>query len=195
VTFNHTGITGNCVSCHNGTTATGKAPNHIPTSASCEVCHTTRAWIPASFSHQGITSNCASCHNGVTATGKGTSHFLTTLSCESCHNSNAWTPIRFMHSSPNYPGDHRNNLTCNRCHQSNSQVASWSFPQYQPDCAGCHAGDFKADSHKKSENPTIRYTASELRDCTGSCHLYTDGTFTTISRTRSAQHRVTSGDW
>ena len=39
--FDHAGVTGTCASCHNGTTATGKPTNHIPTSNVCEDCHVT----------------------------------------------------------------------------------------------------------------------------------------------------------
>ena len=65
-----TGITGNCQSCHNGSTAQGKGNNHLVTSQDCAVCHATTAWTPT-FDHAGITGNCQSCHNGTTAQGKG----------------------------------------------------------------------------------------------------------------------------
>ena len=42
--FDHTGITGNCFSCHNGSTATGKPPNHVPSPNTCENCHNTMSW-------------------------------------------------------------------------------------------------------------------------------------------------------
>ena len=42
----HTAVIGTCISCHNGQTATGKPPTHIPTSSDCEACHRTRAWVP-----------------------------------------------------------------------------------------------------------------------------------------------------
>jgi hypothetical protein len=34
---------------------------------------------------------------------------------------------------------------------------------------------------------------SELKNCAGSCHTYTNSTFTTIQRTRTGQHRSTDG--
>jgi len=62
---------------------------------------------------------------------------------------------------------------------------------YQPACAGCHAGDFKPGAHKKYENPDTPYTVSELRDCTGACHVYTDSSLTTIKDSRPGpEHRV-----
>jgi hypothetical protein len=34
---------------------------------------------------------------------------------------------------------------------------------------------------------------AELKDCSGSCHVYTNSTFTTILRSRSGEHRATGG--
>ena len=73
-------------------------PNHILTTASCDACHGTNAWLPANFSHAGVSGNCGSCHNGVSATGKTPNHILTTESCGVCHNTNAWLPARFDHT-------------------------------------------------------------------------------------------------
>jgi hypothetical protein len=186
---------GACASCHNGVSATGKSPNHIVTTASCDSCHSTNAWVPAGFDHSNISGNCGSCHNGVTATGKAGGHFVTTLDCVMCHSTNQWIPINFRHSSATYPGDHRVNPGCIDCHKSNNQIVAWTFPQYQPDCAGCHSNDYKAGPHKKVDSPRILYTVSELRDCAGSCHRYNDATFSTIDRARSGEHSVSRGGW
>ncbi|MEZ4291168.1 MAG: hypothetical protein R3E53_11780 [Myxococcota bacterium] len=37
----------NCFTCHNGTTATGKTPTHLPTSNTCSDCHVPSRWLPA----------------------------------------------------------------------------------------------------------------------------------------------------
>jgi hypothetical protein len=79
------------------------------------------------------------------------------------------------------------------CHQSNSQTATWTAPAYRPDCAGCHVNDYKSGSHKKYENPDANYTVSELRDCSGSCHIYTDSSMTTIKKSRNNEHSVNDG--
>ena len=87
-------------------------------------------------------------------------------------------------------------MGCVDCHQGNSEAVTWSSPAYRPDCAGCHANNYKQEAHKKTEVPrTITYTVGELRDCTGSCHLYTDDTFTTIKDARSGEHRARGGEW
>ena len=194
--FDHTGITGNCVSCHNGTTATGKHLGHIPSSDACETCHNTQSWAGARFDHSTITGNCASCHNGQIATGTSPGHFVVTgIDCVECHRTSAWLPTTFRHTSPNYPGDHAGNLDCRACHTSNSPAVAWRFPSYAPDCAGCHADDFRPDPHRKVESPQIQYTVSELRDCSGACHTYRDATLTTITRSRTGHHSVRSGGW
>ena len=192
--FDHSGITGACTTCHNGTIAEGKTPDHIATSSDCFFCHySTVAWLPVTFDHDAVTGSCSSCHNGITARGKSGSHFGTTLQCDECHNTNNWTPISFTHSSGDYPGDHNSSVTCLDCHQGNSQTATWPSSAYKPDCAGCHAAKFKPDAHKKYEDPDTFYSVSELRDCAGSCHLYTDSSLTTIKKSRTGEHRTSSG--
>jgi len=193
--FDHASVqAGTCTSCHNGTIATGKDQGHVQTNAQCDDCHTTNAWIPANFDHAGVMGSCSTCHNGIQATGKGNGHFITPLECDYCHETDFWTPLNFMHASPGYPGDHRNPLACTDCHGGNSATVTWPFPAYQPDCAACHAGDYKEGPHKKTENPDTKYMVAELRDCSGACHVYTDSSLTTISNSRPGpEHRVNDG--
>jgi hypothetical protein len=167
----------------------------VPSSNACESCHGTTTWLNARFDHAAVTGSCGSCHNGGTATGKTTNHFVTSLDCGECHRTTSWLPIQFTHSSPGYPGDHGGRLGCISCHRGNSQTATWTFPAYQPDCAGCHANDYERGPHRKVSSPAIYYTVGELRDCSGACHRYTDSSLTTIERRRSGEHRVTSGNW
>ncbi|MES9888250.1 MAG: hypothetical protein ABW140_15700, partial [Candidatus Sedimenticola sp. 6PFRAG1] len=170
---------------------------HVTTNAQCDDCHSTRSWIPATFNHGSVSpGTCSSCHNGVQAAGKPGTHFVTNLQCDECHLTGGnWTSIDFRHSGASYPGDHRGNLTCTACHTSNNQVIPWRAAGYAPDCAGCHVSDYKSDPHKKHENPDRRYTVSELRDCSGSCHIYTDSSMTNIKKRRSGEHRVSDGDF
>jgi hypothetical protein len=98
----------------------------------------------------------------------------------------------YTHVSPWYKA-HSAGVTCASCHKTNNEVISWQFAAYKPNCAGCHAGTFKPDSHKKVDTPKILYTVGELKDCSGACHEYTNSTFTTIKTTRSSHHRTTGG--
>jgi hypothetical protein len=195
VRFDHSGVTGTCSSCHNGSIATGKHTAHVQTNAECEECHSNVAWIPANFNHNAVIGSCSSCHDGSQAQGKPSNHFITTEQCDTCHNTNNWSNIDFNHSSANYPGDHRSNVGCLDCHTNNNQMLSWPHSNYKPDCAGCHANDFKADEHTKIASPNVRYTVSELRDCAGACHIYTDSSLTTIKTRRNSKHRTTDGDF
>ena len=174
--FDHSGVApGTCITCHDGGTATGKTTNHPPAPNTCDDCHTTNGWLPVlAFDHSNVVpGTCATCH-GVSAQGKPSGHFNTQLSCDSCHTTTTFANPRYTHTGP-YPGDHRANLACRDCHTSNSQTIPWRFPSYQPDCAGCHANDFKAGPHKGA-------TVSQLRDCAGSCH-------------KASEHRVTDRSW
>jgi hypothetical protein len=193
--FDHTGVApGTCAQCHDGVRATGKTPTHIVTSASCDACHSTIAWLPARFDHANVApGTCSQCHNGTSATGKSASHWLTSLECDQCHRTTAWTPVTHIHMSPNYPGNHRSTVTCLNCH-NNRDAATWTTPTYKPDCAGCHANSYRSDPHDKTLQ-NVKYTVSELRNCAGSCHVYTNATLTTIANTRNSHHRVTDGSF
>jgi hypothetical protein len=152
--------------------------------------------IPGGFDHSLVTSDCASCHNDTFAQGMPSGHFVTNIDCSECHGTQSWGSIRFVHRSPAYPGDHSGGVGCTDCHRGNSEQVTWTAANLKPDCAGCHLGDFKEGPHKKTETPrTIFYSAADLRDCTGSCHVYTDDTFTRIEKNRSGEHRVNKGDW
>jgi hypothetical protein len=86
-------------------------------------------------------------------------------------------------------------VTCTSCHTANSETVTWPNAAYKPDCAGCHANDFESGPHKKQENPDAFYTVSELRDCSGACHIYTDSTHTQIKEARPSNHRSSDNDW
>jgi hypothetical protein len=196
-TFNHSGVTvGSCNTCHNGTTATGKPANHLPTTQSCDTCHRTTAWIPATFRHSGVTTgSCATCHNGTTASGKPSNHFITTQSCDTCHRTTAWIPaLTYSHLSPAYR-PHQTGVLCISCHTTNNEVIAWQYAAYRPNCAGCHAGQFKPSEHKKVDTPAVYYTVQELQDCSGSCHIYKDSTLSSIAESRSSHHRSTDGSF
>lgn len=184
----HAAVIGSCNACHNGVIATGKHPGHLPTIAQCDDCHlNTTTWLGSIVDHSQFTGICSSCHNGSIATGKNTTHFVTTLDCDTCHSSTRWIPMltTFTHDSPDYPGDHRSGVLCVDCHTTNNQTVVWPFTAYRPDCAACHAGDYKQDSHKGVDD--IPLPISEVQDCSGSCHLK-DGI-------KSNEHRASGGEW
>jgi hypothetical protein len=208
-TFTHSAtqgvVPGGCNNCHNGAytqwNALGKPANHVVTTAACDSCHTGYAtFAGAGFNHAGVApGSCASCHNGTQAVGKPAGHMVTARACDSCHHSTAaggfQLPVSYSHTSA-YFTTHSSgvNANCLGCHKANTETIAGVSAYEPPNCYACHAGDFKPGSHKKTEVPTtILYTAVELRNCAGSCHQYTNNTFTTILKSRTGEHRATSG--
>ena len=196
VRVDHDQVLGTCQSCHDGGIAEGKDIGHLTTSADCDTCHITLAWLPATFDHDNFSGVCSSCHNGTDARGKEAGHFITSAQCDDCHTTNNWIFSSYSHATGNYPDHGTGRLDCIECHTSNNQVIPWPSAAYQPDCAACHAGDYDMNAHKKYDNPsTVYYSVSELRDCAGSCHEYTDNTLTTIKENRNSEHRATDGSF
>jgi hypothetical protein len=182
-----------CRGCHTGVRAATLSRSHIQTTAECGDCHTTLSWTPARFNHSMVSGSCQSCHNGASALGKVAGHMTTTRDCSTCHRYPNWTPVIFVHSDAQYPGDHRASPACTACHTTNSDQASWQFASFRGTCAGCHANSFKPDAHDRTAGG-IKYTASELQNCTGACHIYTDATLGSIAKARPAgRHKVTDG--
>ncbi|MBI4989787.1 MAG: hypothetical protein HZC23_13315, partial [Rhodocyclales bacterium] len=174
--MNHSGTAGpaaagNCATCHGGAytaiNAQAKPATHIPTTQSCDVCHTTVAWKPTSYSHSGVTpGTCANCHNGTNALGKRATHLPTTASCDACHaNYNAFAPARMNHAATAGPAAARNCATCHsgaylainaqikpathvptvqQCDTCHTSTATWATAAYTHDasavgnCATCH---------------------------------------------------------
>ncbi|TLY61081.1 MAG: hypothetical protein E6K45_14770, partial [Gammaproteobacteria bacterium] len=170
--------------------ATGKPRTHIPTTQACDACHGTLAWKPAKVDHATFTAGCASCHNNLAATGLPTSHMGTRIDCGTCHSYPDWGVLRFRHVSAAYPGNHRVALSCTSCHSSNTDQIPWRSPANAGSCAGCHAADFKPAAHPKTVKGQ-HYTANELANCSGACHVYSDSTQSVITRSLPGPyHRV-----
>ena len=55
----HSALSANCFSCHNGAVAKGKPVTHLPVNSQCDNCHTTIAFKPARFDHTQTTATCA----------------------------------------------------------------------------------------------------------------------------------------
>ena len=200
--FDHTQAVGACFTCHNGTKApaVGKTPTHMTTTNTCDACHTTVVWKPVSatqFDHSQAVGTCANCHNGShpPAVAKGTGHFITTQACDVCHTTINWTTLlTYTHISPTYVKHSATVMAaCVNCHKQNNEKITMIQPGLAPDCAACHANNFKAGSHPKFGN--TNYTFTELRDCTGACHIYKDQTLTTITKSQTGHHKATNGSF
>jgi len=195
--FDHSGIVSDCdrSGCH-GSGATGKPTDHVDTNLDCSACHTTDTFVGGTFDHSEVNAqqdpNCLGCHNGTTATGQPTQgHFDTGgVDCDACHTTTGWGDQGTFDHCPgttgdrynacgDYPGDHRaGKAACIDCHTNNDTNVSYPRdPQYAPDCAGCHAGDFRREGdHIGGSNGTV----SQNRDCDGNgsgCHRVNAGSF------------------
>ena len=179
-----------CRSCHDGVHAIGVPANHVPTTQECSACHGTLAWAPAKVDHRTLTARCASCHNNIAATGMTSRHMVTMRDCATCHSYPDWNLVAYRHQSGAYPGDHRVALSCASCHSGNSEQVPFSSPTNAGSCAGCHARDFKPEAHPKTLKGQL-YSASELHDCTGACHVYSDSNGGIAKSPTAPFHRVT----
>jgi hypothetical protein len=189
--FDHIGVAAHtCKTCHDSIHATGLPASHVPTSAQCDTCHGTLGWKPARLDHTTLTATCASCHDNHIALGVTPTHMVTARDCATCHSYPDWSVLHFVHTTAAYPGDHRTALACAACHKSNTDQIPWASPADAGSCGGCHASDFRPDLHPKSLDG-LKYTASELRNCTGACHVYSNATLDKIAKPMPGPyHRV-----
>ena len=130
--FKHSEVSGTCLSCHNGSVATGKSPQHIRSSNECDSCHNTQSWLNAHFDHSGVTGTCFSCHDGITATGKSATHIQTSNTCDNCHNTRSWRDVRVDHADVFG--------SCFSCHDG--IIATGKTPTHKPSgnaCDDCHS--------------------------------------------------------
>jgi len=177
----HTQVIGTCASCHDGTIASGKGPNHINTTDVCDACHLSgpTPWIPVAnnaVDHNQVLGVCSSCHDNTVAQGKGASHIPTTDECDICHSTQQWTPAAVDHSTfvnncitchdgVSASGKSANHLqtsdVCDACHAvfpaSWSPVASTAVDHSQVlgICSSCHNGTLasgKSGNHIDSTN-------------------------------------------
>lgn len=147
--FDHTGITSNCASCHDGsnsavTTKPGDHPfvPNIPgtsTEYDCSRCHNTTAFANAKFDHSGITNGCASCHDGSPIIGKPGIHVPTTDDCSICHQTTGFIPAIFDHTPTQINGKR-----CDACHNGTFATGKIDdptppHPTTTEDCGYCHS--------------------------------------------------------
>ena len=187
------GLNVNCVSCHQADY--NNAPNHQSQKypVTCEMCHTTSAWIPSNFNHQTTsfpltgahtTVQCSSCHtNGFTGTPTACvschqndynnttdpNHQQAGFSteCQTCHNTTSWGDAVFDHSTTGFQllGKHAA-ATCQSCHTN-------GYTNTPTDCYSCHKTNYDNTS-----NPN--HSAAGFPVSCGQCHNtnnWNDATF------------------
>jgi len=101
--------------------------------------------------------------------------------CLTCHSYPDWSNVTFHHSDAAYPGDHRTTLTCAACHTTNTDKVPYPFAAAAGKCGGCHVKDFKPAAHPKTVKGAL-YSATELANCSGSCHIYSEQSQDAVAR-------------
>ncbi len=170
--FAHTGISGNCASCHDGTHdldgtgprgPLGMTPDHPATNGQdCAVCHDTTSWLGAFVDHSGpavVGKRCDSCHNGINAIGKDAKvsppHVPTNQDCDVCHVAGGtFAPAVFNHTG-----------IVNNCASCHDGVAATGMSQNHipttQDCSVCHI---------TTDFANARFDHQGIFDNCGSCH-------------------------
>ena len=153
--FSHVAVApGTCMTCHNGSTATGKPNGHVMTTSSCDTCHRTVAWTPAGYNHAGVVpGTCGTCHKpGGPGLAAPSNHIPyetqllngASMGCDACHKSTTTFTIETMdHNST--PGNGAG--WCKGCHMTGTSylgnMQKKSLTHQSPgatDCSqsGCH---------------------------------------------------------
>ena len=139
-----------CISCHDGSTATGQSLTHVATTGQdCLVCHGTgfSSFALATFDHTaaGISNNCVSCHDGQTHDGvivitspKG--HIPTTADCSTCHADTT--------NGPGINGTNTSGFTLA------DPFVTTVHKAYSTGCRTCHNGPYDNSTYLARKHPT-----------------------------------------
>ena len=155
--FNHgSALPGQCVTCHNNRITTGRPASHNNggpmQTRSCDDCHRTYAFVPASFDHPrfgvaigGGTCKSAGCHI------PGTGNRYTTAT--------ATAPVSHSYTDTS-------SKSCDVCHVS---FVSWTTTMHEPGgvspCANCH-------NNSAAQGTPAGHVAVGTNDCSA-CHTST----------------------
>lgn len=196
--YNHgTAVPGQCTNCHNGRIVEGMPRNH-PVSpvvgASCDSCHRSSSWLPASWNHTDTGSDCSVCHKAggpgrnYTSARHGSYNTLGILAtCRNCH-TNYYTFSSYYY---NHIGAAS---TCGTCHQNTPGivgvtpiVSTTAHANYASalisQCSSCHKsfgiGTFAAG----------RYDHAGAGTC-DTCHSGHAGWSPAITQASTARHTV-----
>lgn len=161
------GTPADCVGCHLPDFRRTTNPNHVSLNLpqTCQTCHSTSAWQPATFDHSLVgfpltgahaalpcsqchlngnfklsSTDCASCHmkdyKGTTNPNHTQAGIPTT--CATCHNTNSWANASFNHANTGFPltGAHAT-TPCAQCH------INGNYKLTDTTCVSCHLKDYQ----------------------------------------------------
>ena len=194
-----------CVSCHlkdfQGTTN----PNHVAGgfSQTCQTCHTTVAWQPATFDHSTVgfpltnahadpprvctdchinnnynltSTACVSCHlNDYNTATTPINHTQLGFptTCESCHDTILWTDGKFDHSTTGFPLTNAHTVPPRVCADCHINN-NYNLTSANTACVSCHLNDYNTATTPVNHIQAGFPTTCQL------CHdtiLWTDGKF------------------
>jgi len=194
--FNHSmAIPGGCDTCHNGRTQEGRPSSHSSGSrltASCDSCHRTTAWLPATWNHGPETiGQCKSCHENSSLVSsqnvKPAGHTTvskSTYQCDECHNVFGWLPAKYKHKGGQVCASCHNHIVAlgkptnhtpasikgiNACDDCHTQAA-WIPAAFKHNtiggqlCSSCH-DHVKSIGKPGSHTPTSIKGMNECNDC------------------------------
>ena len=161
------GTPADCVGCHLPDYQKSTNPNHVALAfpQTCQTCHNTTAWQPATFDHSTIgfpltgahqtlpcsqchvngnynltTSTCVSCHMKDYQGTTDPNHVQAQLpqTCQGCHNTTSWSGATFNHATTGFTltGAHAT-LQCSQCHVNGNYSLNTGA------CSSCHMKDFQ----------------------------------------------------
>jgi hypothetical protein len=197
-----TGLSAQCVSCHQNDYSTTNDPAHQAAgfSTNCTQCHNTTRWTDAFFNHNGtsfpltgahrsatcnachssgvyagLPSTCVSCHQSNYDATNDPPHLAAGFStdCKTCHNTTSWPGATFDHSLTAFPlVGAHKTVSCN----NNSCHGGGVYAGHPSKCVDCHQSNYDATTdpnHAAASFPT---------DCT-QCHNQTTWSGATFNHT------------
>lgn len=166
-----TGLSAQCVSCHQSDYNDTNDPAHAAAgfSTNCMQCHNTTRWSDAFFNHDGTAFPLTGAHRSVTCNDCHASGVYAGLpsTCVSCHQTDFNNTTDPNHAAAGFPAD------CKACHNTTRwDGATFNHTAWFPIYSGSHAGRWSkcSDCHNNAANFTSF-------NCLG-CHPHSDRTET-----------------
>ena len=159
-----------CVSCHLKDFQGTNNPSHVSLgfAQTCETCHTTSGWSPATFDHTTVnfpltgshtvppractdchvnsnynlsTNTCVSCHLKDFQNTNNPNHVTGGFAqtCETCHTTTAWSPATFDHSKTGFPLTNSHTVPPRQC--TDCHVNN-NYNITNTTCISCHQTDY-----------------------------------------------------
>jgi len=180
-----------CVSCHLKDFQNTNNPNHVQQgfAQTCQTCHNTAAWQPATFNHANsgfpltgahATLQCAQCHinnnynitnttcvschlkdfQGTTSPNHVQANFPQT--CQQCHSTTSWGSANWNHSSTGFAltGVHAT-IQCSQCHVNNN------YSLTNTACVSCHLADYQKTTDPNHVTAGFPQTCEQCHNTSG----------------------------